>query len=103
MGGEDWLNGGKGVDTLTGGDGPDHFVFHIGDGKDTITDFERLGAEHDAIVLRKFPGFDDFDDLAAIAHDTAKGLKLNFGDGDVLVIEGVKLNDLDKSHFDFDV
>jgi Ca2+-binding RTX toxin-like protein len=103
MGGEDWLEGGNGTDSLTGGDGPDHFVFHIGDGKDTITDFENLGVDHDAIVLRKFPGFDEFDDLAAIAHNTARGLKLDFGHGDVLIIEGVKLDDLDMSHFDFDV
>ena len=37
--GDDMLRGGRGNDTLTGGAGADTFVFRLGDGADTITDF----------------------------------------------------------------
>ncbi|MDZ8188557.1 MAG: choice-of-anchor D domain-containing protein [Nostoc sp. ChiSLP02] len=36
----DWLNGGKGADVLTGGYGADTFVLALGEGTDTIVDFE---------------------------------------------------------------
>jgi Ca2+-binding RTX toxin-like protein len=38
--GNDWLRGGTGTDEATGGSGADGFVFFVGDGKLTITDFE---------------------------------------------------------------
>lgn len=38
--GNDVLNGGTGNDTLTGDNGADRFVLAIGEGKDTITDFQ---------------------------------------------------------------
>jgi Ca2+-binding RTX toxin-like protein len=34
------VNGGTGDDVLTGGNGPDHFVFNAGLGDDVITDFK---------------------------------------------------------------
>ena len=37
--GDDTLDGGTGDDNLWGGDGNDTFVFHAGDGSDTINDF----------------------------------------------------------------
>jgi Ca2+-binding RTX toxin-like protein len=39
--GDDILRGGKGNDTLTGGNGKDRFVLALGEGTDTITDFDR--------------------------------------------------------------
>lgn len=39
-GGSDTLDGGKGNDSLVGGDGDDIFVYTLGDGKDTIVDYE---------------------------------------------------------------
>ena len=38
--GDDTLVGGKGRDLLEGGDGADTFVYALGDGNDTITDYE---------------------------------------------------------------
>lgn len=52
-GGGDWLIGGTGDDTLTGGAGADLFVFALGDGADTISDFT-IGT--DLIDLRGFSG-----------------------------------------------
>ena len=45
-GGNDRLVGGPGADTLTGGTGADQFVFHVGSGKDVITDFSQTQADH---------------------------------------------------------
>ncbi len=39
-GGNDRIDGGKGADKLWGGAGKDNFVFHAGDGKDRVMDFE---------------------------------------------------------------
>ncbi len=36
--GNDFIVGGAGDDVLTGGSGNDHFLYYVGDGKDTITD-----------------------------------------------------------------
>lgn len=45
----DTLAGGRGDDALSGGAGADTFVYAIGDGNDTITDFQ-LGADRLVIV-----------------------------------------------------
>ncbi|MEH2211128.1 MAG: calcium-binding protein [Nostoc sp.] len=41
--GNDTLTGGTGNDILTGGGGKDRFVYNLGDGTDTITDFGGIG------------------------------------------------------------
>ncbi|WP_445632479.1 Calcium-binding protein [Nostoc sp. DSM 114161] len=41
--GNDTITGNKGNDTLTGGGGKDRFVYNLGDGIDTITDFAGVG------------------------------------------------------------
>jgi Ca2+-binding RTX toxin-like protein len=41
--GNDTLQGNQGNDTLTGGGGKDRFVYNLGDGIDTITDFGGVG------------------------------------------------------------
>lgn len=67
-GGADTLSGGNGIDRLfgrrgsdelTGGQGGDRFIFNLGDGSDTITDFEQ-GADR----IRIASGVETFDDLA---------------------------------------
>jgi len=54
--GDDTLNGGPGDDTSEGGDGDDIFVLRIGDGDDTVIDFEQ-GV--DLIGLSGGLGFED--------------------------------------------
>ncbi len=41
--GNDTITGNKGNDSLTGGGGKDRFVYNLGDGTDTITDFGGVG------------------------------------------------------------
>ncbi|AVH67137.1 beta strand repeat-containing protein [Nostoc sp. 'Peltigera membranacea cyanobiont' N6] len=43
LAGNDTITGNKGNDTITGGTGQDRFVYNLGDGVDTITDFGGVG------------------------------------------------------------
>ncbi|WP_143857069.1 beta strand repeat-containing protein [Nostoc sp. 'Peltigera membranacea cyanobiont' 213] len=43
LAGNDTITGNKGNDTITGGTGQDRFVYNLGDGTDTITDFGGVG------------------------------------------------------------
>ena len=45
--GDDVLDGGTGDDVLTGGDGSDTYVFNLGEGRDTINNYDFSG--HDAL------------------------------------------------------
>lgn len=50
--GNDTISGGSGDDSLTGGQGADAFVFVLGDGMDTITDFNALdGGDYEGDVM----------------------------------------------------
>jgi serralysin len=53
------MNGGTGDDTLTGGKGPDRFVFNANFGDDVITDF----AKSDLIQFVGVPGVLSIADL----------------------------------------
>ena len=78
-GGNDRLDGGKGNDILTGGKGEDVFLFNFENTKnrDTITDFN---VDRDTIRA------EDSDYRLSIVDGDAI---LRFGDGQVLVVEGV--------------
>lgn len=103
--GRDNLEGGAGDDILTGGcaDGPgdgrrDVFVFRStamgGGGNDRVTDFED---KIDVLDLRSY-GFDDFhEDIFSRASDTANGMTLDFGQGDILFLENFQTTDFDAS------
>lgn len=93
--GDDILNGGAGNDAMTGGAGADSFVFGVltVSQYDRVKDFEN-GV--DQIDLSSF-SFGSFADVQALASDIASGLKLNFGGGNVLLLEGFTLADFDAS------
>ena len=90
--GSDTIAGGAGNDVLTGGSGMgsqdgtrDTFVFGSGDGTDKIKDFEN---GIDVIDLSGF-GFTNFStQIAPLAEDRSNGLRIDFGGGDVLFIDG---------------
>lgn len=90
--GADTLIGGGGSDILTGGSGNDLFVFGKGGGRDVITDASRT---EDRIDLTDF-GFTSMVQMRAVINesDSAQGLVLNFGNGDVLTLNGLTLADL---------
>ncbi|MEH2435017.1 MAG: calcium-binding protein [Nostoc sp.] len=100
--GNDTFIGGQGDDTLTGGGGKDIFIYNLGDGTDTITDFGGVGkgtnptaaviAEVDTI---KFQGAD----LTApnlLLTQNGSDLEITFeGKADAIVIlENFKLENL---------
>ena len=99
--GKDILDGRQGDDNLTGGAGADIFVYldFIEGGFDRILDFED-GV--DRIDLSDFlSDINGMDDVNRIATDVAAGVRLNFGDGNVLLIENTSESQLDVGDFIF--
>ena len=96
--GDDTLEGGTGDDTLTGGGGDDTFVYNVGDGADTITDFNvgNTGAlgdgdttNNDFIDLGGFYGNltelrEDFNDDGVLnqSNSTGNGGTVDYSDND---------------------
>ncbi|MEM6340412.1 MAG: Hint domain-containing protein, partial [Pseudomonadota bacterium] len=78
--GNDTLSGGTGNDVLTGGDGNDTFVFEVGDGADTITDFNfgNTGSINDGDTSNN-----DFIDLSQYYTNISE-LRADFDDDGVL-------------------
>ncbi len=95
--GNDVLNGGTGRDRLNGGEGYDVFVFADDYGRDRV---QRFDYEEDTVRLN-IEGIDSFEDLEGIYTNRGNNTVLNFGDGDVLVLNGVNFEDLSASNFDF--
>lgn len=91
-GGKDWLSGGAGQDTLTGGDGRDTFVFLSGDGVDHYTHFDtaidRILIDPDWLI----PGARFSDYVKAYIRLTDDGAIIDFGNGDVIVIDDLTLS-----------
>jgi Ca2+-binding RTX toxin-like protein len=79
--GDDPIGGGSANDLLSGGDGADTIVFARGSGMDTVLDFH---PGEDSLELR---GFGDSVPLEFRSDDGS--LVLDFGEGDVLVLQGV--------------
>ncbi len=85
--GSDLISGGAGNDLLTGGAGFDRFVFHAGDGNDTITDFKANST--DAKHLNQ--------DHILTTQDIIDGFANNL-DQKTLVADGVLLDFFDADH-----
>ncbi|MEM6435479.1 MAG: glycerophosphodiester phosphodiesterase, partial [Cyanobacteria bacterium P01_D01_bin.115] len=90
--GDDLLRGGKGNDTLTGdnssgGQGSDTFILAIGEGTDTITDFE---------VGTDFIGLADGLTFGALS---LSGNTINAGDETLAILQGVSTAALTESSF----
>lgn len=100
--GNDLLAGGTGKDILSGESGIDTFVFKTKYGNDTITDFDAIGSDHDFIDLSGLASITGFADLKA-HHMTVVGssIVIDGGNGDKLILENVKLANLDAGDFLF--
>jgi len=84
-GGDDVLIGGRGDDRLTGGVGADRFVHNVGDGSDTIVDFD---VAVDLLDLRSH-GFADFAAVQAAMTDVGGDLEIALSGTDSLLLLGV--------------
>jgi Ca2+-binding RTX toxin-like protein len=97
-GGDNKLAGLAGTDTVFGGKGADTFIFHTGDGKDTVSDFKN-GVDH--LNLKSWSAITDFADLKA-HHLTVSGDDVVIHAGtDSLTIEHMSKAELDASDFVF--
>jgi Ca2+-binding RTX toxin-like protein len=100
-GGDNRLSGLLGDDTLTGGWGVDTFTFRTGDGRDRITDFDAEGAVHDILNLRSLKAITGMNDLLSNhARQWDAGVMITAGN-DTILLEGVRLADLDRGDFVF--
>lgn len=100
-GGADSLAGGRGADMMTGGTGADTFVFANRMGKDTITDFDPGGANHDVIDLSHVSGFDTFSEVKQHMDQVGQDVVISVNNQNTITIEGVKLANLDAGDFHF--
>jgi hypothetical protein len=95
MGGNDIIGGGKGNDTLTGGTGADHFVFHDGDGLDTITDFD---ATSDVVELHGY-GIGSFAQLQSLMTQSGADTVITFDPNNVITLHNVTIAQLHSGDF----
>lgn len=99
--GNDTIVGWGGNDRLTGDGGADVFVFHIGDGKDVITDFDTSGADRDRIDLSAIPKFDNFADVRNAMEMQSGDAVINIGGSNSIRLHDVDMADLSRIHFIF--
>jgi len=82
--GNDRIIGGRGFDRITGGAGADVFVYRQNSEVDVITDF---GTGNDRLVIKRAE-VNSIADLSSIAQVRTNQVIFNFGDGDILVVQG---------------
>ena len=100
--GNDILKGGRGNDVLSGGSGVDRFVFKAGWDVDTITDFDARGGVHDRLDLSGLWSVRNWRDLRSNhLEQDGDDVVIDGNYGDVVVLEGVNINDLDRGDFIF--
>jgi Ca2+-binding RTX toxin-like protein len=90
-GGADHLNGNSGADRLTGGTGADTFQFATGSGADVVTDFTM--GQGDRLGLAKSlwgGGLTDQQVVSRYAEVLGGNVLFDFGDGDTLLLQGVR-------------
>ena len=95
--GNDVLNGGLGNDTLTGGNGNDYFLFGVGFGQDTVTDFQK--GDHIVFDDQVFANFAQV--LASNPQQVGSNVVITDVGGDTLTLQNVSLGSLQASDFLF--
>jgi Ca2+-binding RTX toxin-like protein len=87
----DTIYGNDGSDNIKGGTGADRFVFSEGDDRDLIRDFEN---NTDTLVFDQVDGVTDVTSALSFATDRADGVHFNFGDGDIVIVRNLTINDI---------
>jgi Ca2+-binding RTX toxin-like protein len=96
--GKDVLKGGLGDDTLSGGGSNDRFVFHHGDGNDTITDFSAGNSGGDVIELSGY-GIGSFSELHGMMSQVGQDTVIIFDSTDHLTLHNVSMGNLNSGDF----
>lgn len=105
---DDHIGGDIGRDIMTGGSGLDNFLYTAngfflfgGHGFDTITDFDPRGRDGDLITLmiNSAFGVTTFQQLRAGMQQINGNTIMNFGNGDVLELLDVRINELSNDNF----
>ena len=92
------LTGGRGNDTLVGGKNSNLFVFHTGDGNDTILNFRAGAATGDVLDLRAF-GIDSAGEFRLVASNQGANVVANLSGTDHLTLLGVHAEQLHDDNF----
>jgi Ca2+-binding RTX toxin-like protein len=101
--GDDIITGGAGEDSLWGNAGKDTFVFKKGDGFDVIGDLEQ-GEVVDITSFKIEGGFEALmknEQVIGREWEGAKSTAVYFGEGDVLVLRGILIEDVTGDYFIF--
>ncbi|MFC0202803.1 family 16 glycosylhydrolase [Novosphingobium soli] len=93
------LNGGAGNDVLVGGGGADRFIVSAGNGSDVIQDF---AGGTDTIQLGGY-GVTNFGQIQSAARQAGADTVLHFGNGEDLILRGVKATSLVSSDFTYEM
>ncbi|HEY4940495.1 MAG TPA: hypothetical protein VII56_03630 [Rhizomicrobium sp.] len=98
--GNDTLYGGRGNDTLSGGAGDDRFVFHNGDGLDTITEFTPGDSSGDVIDLHGY-GVANFAALQPLMSQVSGDTVIAFDPWNEITLHNVFMGQLNAGDFLF--
>ncbi|WDI32465.1 hypothetical protein PUV54_04560 [Hyphococcus flavus] len=100
--GDDLIFGGRQNDLVTGGAGNDTFLYNLGGDFDVITDFTAGAGTEDVIQLNNFgSSFDTFAEVTAAAVELDGDTYINFGNGDIIILQGVLIAELHEDDFIF--
>jgi len=92
------LTGGRGNDTLVGGKNSNQFVFHTGDGNDTILNFRAGAATGDVLDLRDY-GIDSASKFQQVASNQGANVVANLSATDHLTLLGLHAEQLHDDNF----
>lgn len=100
-GGGDRISGGLGNDVLSGGSGSDTFLLTVGDGSDTITDFQ-TGSGGDKVRLTGFYQFKTLSDIQASMMQDGLDVRLVMSGKESLVFKNTRISDFAVDNFSID-